>query len=131
LIAWIIRGKSLYLIPFRRPWLELAGMSYHSLDSVTPPAALFPIEDHIGYRNLRHRRLTRSLKGYRPDQVVSIFNRLAGQGSRCWVLLCHIFRGKRRRARRCSAPLPAYVATWGGRDVFGGCCQVIGSLPIH
>ena len=29
LIAWIIRGKSLYLTPFRRPWFELAGMIEH------------------------------------------------------------------------------------------------------
>ena len=108
LIAWIIRRKCLYLPPLRRPWLELAGISHHSLDIVTPSAALFAIEDHIGYRNFRHRRLTGSLKGNRPDQVVSIFNRLTpsdgiprhcliwfrlGPGGRCCELLCTPFVG--------------------------------------
>ena len=41
-------------------------MSHHSLDIVTPPAALFPIEDHIGDRNLPNLSLTRSLKRNRP-----------------------------------------------------------------
>ena len=122
-------SRPLYLPPLRRPWLELARMSHHSLDIVTPHSALFPIEDHIGYRNFRHRRLTGSLKGNRPDQVVSIINRLApsdrisrhclgiwfrlGPAGRCCGLLCHTFRGKQCRARRCAAPLPSYVATWG------------------
>jgi hypothetical protein len=147
LIARIIRGKLLYLPPPRRPWLELARSSHHSLDIVTPPAALLPIENHIGYRNLRHRRLTGSLKGNRPDQVVSIVNCLApsdrisrhclgiwfrlGPAGHCCGLLGHIFRGKQCPARRCAAPLPSYVATWGGREVFEGGCRVIGNLPIQ
>jgi hypothetical protein len=39
----IVRGRFFYLTPPRRPWLELAGLSHHSLDIVTPPAALFSI----------------------------------------------------------------------------------------
>ena len=118
LIAWIIRGKLLYLPLPRRPWLELARISHHSLDIVTPPAALLPIEDHIRYRNLRHLRLTGSLKGNRPDQVVSIINRLApsdrisrhclgiwfrlGPAGRCCGLLCHMWEAMPRSSLRCT-----------------------------
>src|SRR5262249_51394205 len=97
---------------------ELARVSHHRLDIVTPPAALFPIEDYIRYRNLRHRRLTGSLKSNRPDQVVSIVTRQApswfrlGPGGSCGGLLGHIFRGKQCRACRCVAPLLSYLATW-------------------
>jgi hypothetical protein len=56
---------------------------------------------------------------------------VAGPTSRCWGLLCHIFRGKKRSARRCAASLPACVATGRGREGFGGRTQVIGNLPIE
>ena len=46
------------------------------LDIVAPSAALLPIEDHVAYCNLRHLRLTGSLKGDRFDQVVTLINRL-------------------------------------------------------
>ena len=41
LIAWIIRGKLLYLAPPGRPWLEMAGIS-HRL-STTYATAIFAI----------------------------------------------------------------------------------------
>jgi hypothetical protein len=44
-------------------------MCHHGLDIVTPSAALLPIEDHMGNRNLPHLSLTESLKGDRPNQA--------------------------------------------------------------
>src|SRR6185369_13067188 len=107
LISWIIRGKSLYLRPLGLAWLELARLSHHSLDIVTPPAAFLPIEDYIGYRNLRRRRLTGGLKGNCPDQVVSIVSCQAPSWFRlgCCRLLGHVFRGKQCLTRRRVAPL--------------------------
>jgi hypothetical protein len=50
---------------------------HHGLDIVTPSAALFPIEDHIGNRNLPNLGLIGSLESNRPNQVVTIINALA------------------------------------------------------
>jgi hypothetical protein len=77
LIARIIRGKSLYIPSPRHPWLELARRCHHSFDIATPSAALLPIEDHIGNRNLPNLSLTGSLKRNRPNQVITLINGLA------------------------------------------------------
>jgi hypothetical protein len=119
-------------------------MRHHSLNSVTPPAALFTIEDHVGYSNLRHRRLTGSLKGNRPDQIVSIFKRLArsdrisrhgleiwfrlGRAGRYGDLLLHIFRGK-----QCGTVAALHPMSQRGEvsEFFKARCEVTGSLPIY
>src|SRR4029453_10266648 len=59
------------------PWLKLVWVSHHGLDIVTPSAALRPIEDHIGNRNLPNFSLIGSLEGNRPNQVVAFINALA------------------------------------------------------
>src|SRR5262245_61702971 len=70
LIARIIWGERLNVSPLGHPWLELARVSHHGLDIVTPSAALLAIEDYIGNRNLLDPRLIGSLEGNGPNQVV-------------------------------------------------------------
>jgi hypothetical protein len=52
-------------------------VSHHGLDIVTPSAALLPIEDYIGNRNLPNLSLIGSLEGNGPNQVVTLINALA------------------------------------------------------
>jgi hypothetical protein len=47
------------------------------LDLVTPSAALLAIENDMGNGSFAYSRLIRSLKGNRPDQVISILKIVA------------------------------------------------------
>jgi hypothetical protein len=47
-------------------------MGHHILNAVTPPTALRAIENDMGNCRFAFVRLIGSLKGYRPDQVVTI-----------------------------------------------------------
>jgi hypothetical protein len=55
-------------------------MSHHVLDVVTPSADSLPIEDHMGNRNPPNLSLTESLEDNRPNQVVTLVNRLTAFG---------------------------------------------------
>jgi hypothetical protein len=52
-------------------------MRDHILNTVTPSTALLPIENDMSNGSLTLVRLIRSLKGYRPDHVITILGVVA------------------------------------------------------
>src|SRR4029453_7840651 len=76
-IARMFWGDFFNFIAPCHPWLKLPRLRDDLLDLVTPSAALLAIENDMGNGGFADSRLMRSLKGNRPDHVISILKIVA------------------------------------------------------